>query len=95
MPGVVRKGDINSAGGVATSGSPNVLVNGRGVVPPGTSVTPHPCCGAPGCAIHCAAVTTGGSATVFANGKPIILEGDPDSCGHPRKTSSPNVFIGG
>lgn len=94
MPAVVRKGDANSAGGIATSGSADVLVNGRGVVPPGTSVTPHPCCGAPGCGIHCAASTSGGSATVFANGKPIILVGDSDTCGHPRAQGSPNVFIG-
>ena len=94
MPAVVRKGDVNSAGGVATQGAATVLVNGRGVVPPGSSVTPHPCCGAPGCAIHCAAVTTGGSSTVFAEGKPIILKGDSDSCGHSRAQGSPDVFIG-
>ena len=94
MPAVVRRGDANSAGGVATQGAATVLVNGRGVVPPGASVTPHPCCGSKGCNAHCNARTTGGSATVFAEGKPIILVGDSDTCGHERAQGSPNVFIG-
>ena len=94
MPAVVRRGDANSAGGVATQGAATVLVNGRGVVPPGASVTPHPCCGSKGCNAHCNARTTGGSATVFAEGKPIILVGDSDTCGHARAQGSPNFFIG-
>ena len=94
MPAVVRRGDANSAGGVATQGAATVLVNGRGVVPPGASVTPHPCGGSKGCNAHCNARTTGGSATVFAEGKPIILVGDSDTCGHARAQGSPNVFIG-
>ena len=94
MPAVVRRGDANSAGGVATQGAATVLVNGRGVVPPGASVTPPPCSGSKGCNAHCNARTTGGSATVFAEGKPIILVGDSDTCGHARAQGSPNVFIG-
>jgi uncharacterized Zn-binding protein involved in type VI secretion len=94
MPAVVRRGDANSAGGIATQGAATVFVNGRGVVPPGSPVTPHPCCGSKGCDAHCSAVTTGGSATVFAEGKPIILVGDNDTCGHARAQGSPNVFIG-
>jgi len=94
MPQVVRKGDVNSAGGVATQGAATVLVNGRGVVFPGSSVTPHPCCGSKGCNVHCSAVTTGGSPTVLAEGRKIILVGDSDSCGHPRVTGSATVLIG-
>ena len=94
MPAVVRRGDANSAGGIATQGAATVFVNGRGVVPPGSPETPHPCCGSRGCDAHCSASTTGGSATVFAEGKPIILVGDPDTCGHSRAQGSPNVFIG-
>ena len=95
MPAIVRVGDQNSAGGVATLGVPNVLVNGRPVVPPGSPVTPHPCCGAPGCGIHCSANTAGGSPTVFAGGLPIIRLGvDVDTCGHPRAQGSPDTFIG-
>jgi uncharacterized Zn-binding protein involved in type VI secretion len=92
MPAVQRQGDANAAGGVATSGVPTVRVNGRLIVVPGISVTPHPCCGQPGCAIHCSAVTVGGSGSVRAGGKPVIrTSADSDTCGHPRAGGSPNV----
>lgn len=94
MAAAERKGDANSAGGVITGPcAPTVLINGQPASVPGDSVTPHPCCGAPGCGAHCSATTTGGSPTVFAEGKPVIRKGDPDSCGHPRQTASPNVFV--
>ena len=89
----VRQGDVNSAGGVATMGASTVLVNGRPLVYPGVSVTPHPCCGSPGCGIHCSASTSGGSSTVFVEGKPVIRVGDSDTCGHARAQGSPNVYI--
>jgi len=92
MPAVQRQGDANSAGGVASSGLASVRINGRAVVVPGISVTPHPCCGSPGCAKHCSAVTSGGSGKVRAGGKPIIRTSvDSDTCGHPRSGGSPNV----
>jgi uncharacterized Zn-binding protein involved in type VI secretion len=92
MPAVQRQGDPNSAGGINTSGVGSVRVNGRPVVVPGISVTPHPCCGRSGCDAHCSAVTTGGSGTVRAGGKPVIRTAvDSDSCGHPRSAGSPNV----
>jgi len=94
MPLVVRVGDVNSAGGAATSGIPTVLANGRPVVPPGTGVTAHPCCGAPGCNVHCAASTTLGSTTVLAGGMPVVYVGSPDSCGHSRATGSVTVIVG-
>jgi uncharacterized Zn-binding protein involved in type VI secretion len=95
MPAIQRRGDANSAGGVATSGVPSVRVNGRPVVIPNISVTPHPCCGRRGCAIHCSAVTTGGSNTVRAGGRPIIRATvDRDTCGHARAGGSDNVRIG-
>lgn len=94
MPAVVRRGDVNAAGGAAVEGANSVLANGRPVVGPGVRVTPHPCCGAPGCQIHCMAVTTGGSGSVIAEGKRVILVGDPDSCGHPRVQGSPDVVAG-
>lgn len=89
----VRQGDVNSAGGVATMGASTVFVNGRPLVYPGVSVTPHPCCGSPGCGIHCSASTSGGSPTVFVEGKPVIRVGDSDTCGHARAQGSPNVYI--
>ena len=94
MPLVVRTGDVNSAGGVAVGGVPTVLANGRPVIPPGTAVTPHPCCGAPGCNVHCAASTTVGSTTVLAGGMPVVYVGSPDSCGHSRATGSVTVIVG-
>ena len=95
MPLVVRKGDANSAGGTVTGPcAPTVLTNNRPTSLPGDSVTPHPCCGVPGCAPHCSAVTTGGSSTVIAEGKPVQYIGCSDSCGHPRVTGSPNVIVG-
>ena len=94
MPAVVRRGDVNAAGGAAIQGARSVVVNGRPVVGPGSPVTPHPCCGAPGCQIHCVAVTTGGSGSVIAEGKPVILVGDVDTCGHARAQGSPDVVAG-
>ena len=95
MPGIVRQGDTNGAGGAATGGSSSVRVNGRGVVYPGSSVSPHPCCGADGCNAHCAASVTGpGSSTVTCEGRPVIRTGDSDSCGHSRSQGSSNVICG-
>ena len=94
MPLVVRMGDVNSAGGVATSGVFTVLCNGRPVVGPGVGVTPHPCCGAKGCGIHCGAVTTMGSPTVLAGGRPVVFTGSPDTCGHSRATGSFDTIVG-
>ena len=95
MPGAVRIGDPNSAGGVAVgAGASSVKINGRSACTPGTSVTPHPCCGLPGCARHCKARTTLGSRKVFVEGKPLIYVGSPDSCGHARALGSRDVIIG-
>lgn len=91
MPPVQRQGDPNSSGGVNTAGVASVRVNGRPIVVPGISVTPHPCCGRPGCGIHCSAVTSGGSGTVRAGGKAVIRDGDSDTCGHPRVAGSATV----
>ena len=92
MPAVQRQGDANSAGGLATSGVSSVRVNGRPVVVPSISVSPHPCCGSQGCSKHCSATTSGGSGTVRVGGKPVIRTSvDVDTCGHPRSGGSPNV----
>jgi len=94
MPSIVRIGDANGAGGVATGGVPRVIVNGRPISVNGDSVTPHPCCGQPGCAAHCSAVTTLGSSRAIAGGIPIQYIGCPDSCGHSRAQGSPNSIVG-
>jgi uncharacterized Zn-binding protein involved in type VI secretion len=95
MPGAVRIGDPNSAGGAAVgAGASSVRINGRPACTPGTGVTPHPCCGRPGCIKHCAAKTTIGSRRVLVEGKPLIYVGSPDSCGHSRALGSRDVIIG-
>jgi len=88
MPAVQRKGDLNSAGGVAQGGFGSVRVNGQPVVVNGTSVSPHPE-GDP----HLVARTSGGSRTVRAGGIPVNFTGNLDTCGHPRQGGSPNVRI--
>jgi uncharacterized Zn-binding protein involved in type VI secretion len=95
MPPAVRIGDPNVMGGLAVSpGAASVLINGRAACTTGTQVTPHPCCGKPGCAIHCAASTTLGSLSVLAEGKPIVYVGSPDTCFHTRLLGSPDVIVG-
>ena len=97
MPAVQRQGDTNSAGGATTSGVASVRVNGIPIAVDGGRVSPH----APWPQRrrnphppHAAATTTGGSGTVRAGGKPIVLTGDVDTCGHPRTGGSPDVRAG-
>ena len=96
MPGFVQRvGDANAVGGVILKGDPTVLVNGRPVAVFGSSVSPHPCCGAKGCPpIHCAAKTTSKNPKVLVGGKPIITTGDLDTCKHPRAKGSLDVIVG-
>ncbi len=95
MPPAVRIGDPNIAGGLAVfPGALSVLINGRPASTTGTLVTPHPCCGKPGCKIHCVAFTTLGSLSVLAEGKPINYVGSPDTCFHPRAFGSFDVIVG-
>lgn len=94
MPGAVRRGDFNSAGGAVTGPcAPSVRINGRPVSVTNDSVTAHPCCGSPGCGKHCSAKTGSGSSTVRAEGKGIVYKGLSDSCGHARSSSSTNVYV--
>lgn len=97
MPAIVRQGDFNSGGGITVYPvTKSVIVNGRPLAQPGTLVTPHPCCGAPGCEIHCAAIVVGpGSPSVTIEGKPAIPVGSSDICGHTRITGSPDVLVPG
>ncbi len=95
MPSVARFGDINVAGGVALGGAKTVFVNGRPMMIPKQTVTPHPCCGQSGCDIHCNAKTQGGSPTVQVEGSPVLHVDDVDTCGHKRSSPSPDVFVQG
>jgi len=91
----VRIGDRNSAGGVAVQGHMNVTVNGRPAAKQGSRVTPHPCCGAPGCNIHCSAIAAfPGSFSVTMNGIPVLRIGDIDTCGHARASGAMDCTIG-
>ena len=93
MPAVHRVGDLNAGGGVALGpGHNNVLINGRPALLPNTPFTPHSGCN-PKFPIHCVGVVgvSGGSASVRANGTPLVLTGDNDSCRHGRSGGSPNV----
>ena len=90
---VVRIGDVNAAGGVAIVPRPTVLASGRPLAAFTSVVTPHPCCGQPGCEIHCAAVITGGAPTVLAEGTPVHKVMDIDSCAHPRVQGDLRVLV--
>jgi uncharacterized Zn-binding protein involved in type VI secretion len=92
-PGVQRVGDFNSKGGIALGpGHDNVLINGRPALKPNTPFTPHIGCN-PKFPIHCAGVVgiMGGSPSVRANGIPLVVDGDKDSCMDARQGGSPNV----
>ena len=97
MPAVQRDGDANAGGGVAQGGEPSVRINGRPVMTPGQSVTPHPPYGNRGSrTIHNngGQLTAGGVGSVKVGGKPIIVTGNADTCGHPRVGGSPDVRAG-
>lgn len=95
MPGpVCRVGDKNSVGGVIITGNPTVLVNGRPIAVIGSTVSPHPICGAKGGASHCAAKTTSKNFRVLVGGKPVVTVGDLDTCGHPRASGAYTVIVG-
>lgn len=92
--GVQRQGDISTGGGVIVGpGHSNILVNGRPAAKPLDVVTPHW-----GCSRktwwHCVTFTTGypGSKTVRANGQPLVVDGDYDTCfEHKRMFGSSSV----
>jgi len=86
MPAVQRVGDVNSGGGVITSGIGSVRVNGSPVSVDSSGVSLHPKKHLP--------VTAGGVGSVRAGGSPINVAGNPDTCGHVRTGGSPNVSAG-
>ncbi len=90
MPGVVRDGDTNTAGGKVQSRVSNVLVNGRRICVNGTDVSPHTNMKPP----HTSAKTAGGLRNVIANNIPINVNGNRDTCDHPRNSSSTDVIAG-
>ncbi len=92
MPGIVRKGDKNSAGGATLSGEGNFKVNSKNAVVNGTKVAKHKPC--PLVVIHCSATTKGGTGSFLINNTPTNVIGNSDSCGHSRRIGSKDFIIG-
>ncbi|HRM74460.1 MAG TPA: PAAR domain-containing protein [Paracoccus sp. (in: a-proteobacteria)] len=93
-----RLGDIGSGHAChfpptpSTEASPDVNIDGIPAVRQGDAYVPHACptCPAPP---HPRSLS-GGSATVFINGKPAGRVGDAISCGGAADRGSTTVFIG-
>jgi uncharacterized Zn-binding protein involved in type VI secretion len=88
MPAVQRVGDVDSGGGVITSGVDSVRINGIPVSVNGSGVSPHARRNS-----H-RPVTAGGVDSVMAGGSPINVAGNADTCGHARTGGSSNVSAG-
>jgi len=96
MPAVSRLGDACTGHGAwpprpSTGASADVFVNSIAVHRKGDAWASH-CNPTPSC--H-ASTLAQGSATVFANGKPLARIGDPVACGSSVAAGSANVFAGG
>lgn len=74
---------------VVIAGSPTVFVNGKAVSRKGDAWATH--CNK---SCHSGVTVTPPSRTVFADGLPVGMVGDPLSCGDTSATGSVNVFIG-
>ena len=96
MPGVQRDGDSNTGGGAAQGGVGSVRVNGRPIMIPGQSVTPHPPYPRRGRNEHNngSQQTAGGVGSVRAGGSPVVVDGNSDTCGHARTGGSGDVRAG-
>ena len=95
MAAVQRMGDANDGGGTINSiPQSTVYVDSLLVCVDGSLGTSHDPC--PLIVIHCAGnwVTSGGVSTVTAEGIPINVTGNSDTCGHSRIGGSSDVNIG-
>jgi uncharacterized Zn-binding protein involved in type VI secretion len=98
MPKATRLGDIGSGHAChfpptpSIGASPDVYVNGIPLVRQGDAYAPHACptCPVP---VHPRSLS-GGSGSVFANGKPAGRIGDAISCGGAADAGSPDVTLG-
>jgi uncharacterized Zn-binding protein involved in type VI secretion len=92
MPGVVRMGDINSAGGaVIGSTAGTVFVNGQLCAVIGSLISSHEPYGPPHPPHEAATITTGNN-TVIVEGQPIAIQGSNNTCGHVMTGCSGDVF---
>jgi|11_taG_2_1085331.scaffolds.fasta_scaffold00338_4 hypothetical protein len=89
---VVRITDVNTAGGMAMAPRLTVLAEFLPLAAYMSPVSPHPCCGAPGCEIHCVATIAPMYRTVLADYLPVHIVTDPDICGHIRITGATTVL---
>lgn len=100
MPAAARgsgKDSVNTNHGcdpttVTAACSPNVLVNGKGIVRFGDAVASHDY-PAPPCSPHAPTMDENCSASVYINNKKAAYLGSKYA-GHDITTGSPNVFIG-
>lgn len=69
-------------------GAPTVFAEGVPVSTVGDKVTPH------GTAPHTTPIIANGSATVFANGKPVVVQGlSKATCAHAVNTGAATVQV--
>lgn len=93
MPSINRIDDVNTAQGKITSTpQSSVFANGKLISVDGASGTPDTACS--GNNIHCNWKTANGVSNVFAEGKPVNVKGNQDSCSHARSDGSVDVFAG-
>lgn len=89
MPAINRLFDLNEAdAAIIEIPQSTVFTNDLLVSIDGSDVEGH------GPGEHAGPLTANGSPTVFVAYIPVNRIGDPDTCGHPRATGSPNVFVG-
>jgi len=93
MAAVSRVGDQNQAGGAIKRGADSVFVNGVAIGLHVSGITPHAPWDRRSHSPHEAATTTEGSATVFAEGVPVLRVGSGNTCGHSIVQGSPDVFV--
>ena len=90
MPGIVRKGDTNNAGGATASGESNFIVNNKPACVKNTPVKPHKPFKSP----HVSTKTGSTKPNFVINNTPVTVIGDPDKCGHSRANGSTDFIIG-
>ena len=90
MPGIVRKGDTNNAGGATASGESNFIVNNKPACVKKTPVKPHK----PFKGKHRGTKTTSSKPNFVINNKSATVIGDSDACGHRRANGSSDFIIG-
>lgn len=89
MPRLSRVNDTTINNGRILLGAPTVIAEGRPVGIHVSPITPHPK-GKP----HAVSKTIQGSATVRAQGKPVLYVGCMTTCFHPIQTGCARVIVG-